>query len=88
MLEIADDVETEEQIDNFKGEALVHRFSKCPSFEDLECQVDGGKEPADTMLICDLCDQGYRCDCIGLPATESPNGKWVCDAVRRGAKRL
>lgn len=72
MLEIADDVEPEEQIDDFQEVAPIHRFSKCP-FEDLECQVGGGKEPAETMLICALSDQGYHCECIGLLVTESPN---------------
>jgi hypothetical protein len=40
------------------------------------------KEPADTMLICDVCDQGFHCECIGLPVTEIPEGEWICDECK------
>jgi hypothetical protein len=56
---------------------IIVPLSRRPSYEDLQCQRCSNKEPADTMLICDLCDQGYHCECIGLDSI--PAGDWICE---------
>jgi hypothetical protein len=49
-----------------------------PSYNDLECRICGEQEPADTMLICDKCDQGYHCECTDPPLPAIPEGEWNC----------
>ncbi|XP_049874928.1 titin isoform X2 [Pectinophora gossypiella] len=40
------------------------------------CGTCGAPGEDDKLLFCDLCDRGFHCYCVGLPAV--PAGRWHC----------
>ncbi|CAE7535847.1 unnamed protein product [Symbiodinium pilosum] len=56
-------------------------------FEDC-CQVCGGSQDAESLLLCDGCDAGYHTFCVGLSAV--PAGDWYCERCEedRSTRRL
>lgn len=47
-------------------------------YEDLVCVCCNRGDREETLLLCDGCDRGFHCECIGLPAV--PDGDWFCNA--------
>lgn len=44
------------------------------------CEVCGGYDREDRMLLCDGCDQGYHMDCLTPPVEYVPIDEWYCPA--------
>src|SRR5680860_149965 len=50
-------------------------------YDDVICKVCDKGDREDVLLICDGCEKGYHCDCIGIISV--PEGNWVCPVCKR-----
>jgi len=53
-------------------------MSSDDEFKDTICQKCGDFNHADSMLICDGCDNGWHMHCLNPKLSEIPKGKWYC----------
>lgn len=65
------------------GEALGAADGEWPDSADEEseahnCQLCGGGELPDEIVLCDGCDSGFHLLCLDPPLGEVPAGRWAC----------
>ncbi|XP_034542513.1 PHD and RING finger domain-containing protein 1 isoform X2 [Notolabrus celidotus] len=47
-------------------------------FEQTNCEVCGGSDREDRLLLCDGCDAGYHMECLTPPIDSVPVEEWFC----------
>ncbi|CAJ1057408.1 PHD and RING finger domain-containing protein 1 isoform X2 [Xyrichtys novacula] len=47
-------------------------------FEQTNCEVCGGSDREDRLLLCDGCDAGYHMECLTPPLDSVPVEEWFC----------
>jgi hypothetical protein len=50
---------------------------------EYKCFVCGESKGAATMLLCDLCQQGWHMECLQPPLVNLPKGDWICPRCRK-----
>lgn len=48
--------------------------------DPTSCEVCGGFDREDRMLLCDVCDNGYHMECLTPPVEFVPMDEWYCPA--------
>ncbi len=49
------------------------------------CEVCGGTEAEDSLLLCDACDSLWHLWCLTPPLAEVPEGEWYCGCCEEAA---
>ncbi|XP_067291782.1 PHD and RING finger domain-containing protein 1 isoform X2 [Pseudorasbora parva] len=47
-------------------------------FDQTSCEVCGGRDREDRLLLCDGCDAGYHMECLTPPLDAVPVEEWFC----------
>ncbi|GIL64960.1 hypothetical protein Vafri_18816 [Volvox africanus] len=57
-------------------------------YDDTMCAKCGGGDLPDTILLCDICDEGYHMACLEPPLKAVPDGDWHCPScsTKKAAK--
>ena len=53
------------------------------SEDDTACEICGGTDDGDKMILCDDCDKGYHLHCLNPPLESVPEGDWRCGSCLR-----
>ena len=47
--------------------------------DKVHCQRCGNRRPFATMLLCDICNEGWHTTCLEIPLDKAPEIGWVCE---------
>ena len=47
--------------------------------DKVHCQRCGNRKPFATMLLCDVCNEGWHISCLEVPLDKIPPRGWVCE---------
>ncbi|GIM01409.1 hypothetical protein Vretimale_6229 [Volvox reticuliferus] len=71
--------ETEEEEDTeASDEEEGEDDDESEGYDDTMCAKCGGGDLPDTILLCDVCDEGYHMACLKPPLKVVPEGDWHC----------
>lgn len=51
---------------------------KCQALNSKSCMICEGTDNDDSMLLCDMCDEGYHTGCLDPPLEGIPDTIWLC----------
>ncbi|KAF3689002.1 PHD and RING finger domain-containing protein 1 [Channa argus] len=55
--------------------------------EQTSCEVCGGSDREDRLLLCDACDAGYHMECLTPPLDSVPVEEWFCPQCEASNRR-
>lgn len=61
-------------------EAPVQQEEDDGGIDGISCEICGGRDREDRMLLCDGCNLGFHMECLNPPLERPPYGNWFCRA--------
>uniref|UniRef100_A0A672FFK4 PHD and ring finger domains 1 n=1 Tax=Salarias fasciatus TaxID=181472 RepID=A0A672FFK4_SALFA len=58
------------------------------TLEQTNCEVCGGSDREDRLLLCDGCDAGYHMECLTPPLNSVPVEEWFCPECQANNRHL